>query len=585
MRGAGNKIKIFLLAAFLTVADLSATVAPHIAGAAETPIFDRTEIEEDLNGLDLTTYPKNENASATVLTFSEFGYSANSFKAQDYGLYFFVYNPGERAVSARSGANSVNMAIEYEAGEPTEYANLKLTLVDETGDHRFLKFRLTNGAGAYERARAYAGANEGVRRYDVAGLQLWYGGDGSATDCPIEATYRCEGFAKGYGADAGAESTLSVTVDKLETVTLDVRSTYFRTGMNANGEGHSNQLTSVYFAIPKDKIASYGNLYAVKCEWDERRTAPVIVTTDEAIYDDVLDHLGTDGTGGAYQIYDGYSSSMASAASATWAYNGGDVVVPVNNPGVGYVFKSTDQSVLSTSISSSDMLKWIADHGYAEYLFTDDVDEGRMYGKQEHTVYADEPFDMLSFNSTSDGWEQFCQSWREFWSGRAYDWGEDYKNVEPIKYVTEEDFQGDTDGENAKALFVNANDYGVFKSFYDANKTENDVFLLRFAVTDYYSNLQTVYKSDAFIQTADKTSTYMARETVFLGFDVIDLTFKLEGGKETVLAVVADPVDIVAGIDPPQIVNYDWIWSIIVVILALIVLLIVVKLTKRRKKE
>ena len=50
----------------------------------------------------------------------------------------------------------------------------------------------------------------------------------------------------------------------------------------------------------------------------------------------------------------------------------------------------------------------------------------------------------------------------------------------------------------------------------------------------------------------------MARETVFLNFDIIELTFKMEDGTETVLGVVADPIDIIAGIDPPRVTDNRW---------------------------
>ena len=170
--------------------------------ADELTQFDQTKIEDDLKDVDLTIYGKDENGRHQLIDgsgFMEYAYSSDATVAGDYfGIYFYVYNPTEREVSTRAGANVVNMAVAYDAeGEPTEYANCALTVLDYTNNHRFYKFKLTNSAGAYDRAKAYASAHEGVRRYDIAGIQLWFAGDANATDeFPLNTergvTYRCK---------------------------------------------------------------------------------------------------------------------------------------------------------------------------------------------------------------------------------------------------------------------------------------------------------------------------------------------------------------------------------------------------------
>ena len=518
-----------------------------LAYAAEAPALDQTKLLDDLDEIDLSAYPKNESGTVTLLNFAEFGY-AQIPSESEFGIYLYVYNPSERELSERIGANTVNMAVAYdEAGAPTEYANLSLTVIDRTDNFRFYKFRVTDGAPIEARAREYAAAH-GERRYDVVGIQLWGKGSASADeaeDNAISATYYFSGYAAGMDVGGSAESTLTCRTDKLETVPLQIHCTYYRQdSINENGAGHHNQLSSVYFAIPKDKIETYGMLYAVKCSWDERRTAPVIVTNRQDVYDDVSKYLGSDGKGSNFRIADN-ASGTGYDTIADWAFNPelgllGNIAWDVDDlTSIGFIFKSSKSSVLDEHISSAEMKKWIDDHNWADFLFTNDVDEGRTYGTQELTFYADEPFDMTSFNSQADGWEKFVLSWQQFFGGKPWDWGEDVSDIEPIKYVTDEDFSG-TDTVNADNLFVNEVDYGAFKTFYDTQHEKNDVFLLRFAVTDYYANLQEVSLSDKLIQISDRTSTYMARETVFLNFDIIELTFKLEDGTETVLGVHGD---------------------------------------------
>lgn len=559
-----------------------AAIAPaafaRLASAAEVPALDQTELLDDLSGIDLNAYPKNESGTVTLLNFAEFGY-AQIPSESEFGLYLYVYNPSERELSERVGANVVNMAVEYDAeGTPTEYAKLSLTVIDRTDNFRFYKFRVTDGASIEARAREYAAAH-GERRYDVVGIQLWGKGSASADaaeDNSISATYYFSGYAAGFDVGGSEESTLTCRVDKLETVPLTVYSTYYRQdGINGNGAGHHNQLSSVYFAIPKDKIQTYGMLYAVKCFWNERRTAPIIVTNRQDVYDDVYVRLGTDGSGSDFGIYDRIVPGLGGNPTASWAYNNYKNLLTTTKPYVGYVFQSKGTPILETQISSAEMKKWIDDHNWADFLFTDDVDEGRTYGAQEHTFYADEPFDMTSFNSQADGWEKFVLSWQQFFGGKSWDWGEDANAIEPIKYVTNEDFAG-TDTVNADNLFVNEVDYGAFKTFYDTQHEKNDVFLLRFAVTDYWSNFVEVFEADQIFGSGDSGSTYMARETVFLNFDIIELTFKLEDGTETVLGVVADPIDIISGITPPNMVDGMSLWEKIIALICLVVLILAV---------
>lgn len=234
--------------------------------ADELTQFDQTKIEDDLKDVDLTIYGKNENGRHQLIDgsgFMEYAYSSDTTVAGDYfGIYFYVYNPTEREVSTRAGANVVNMAVSYDAeGEPTEYANCALTVLDYTDNHRFYKFKLTNSAGTYDRAKAYASAHEGVRRYDIAGIQLWFAGDANATDeFPLNIeqgiTYRCTGFGKGCGADKEAESTLQIATETMDTIQLNVQYTYYR---YPRTQTTATQLTSAYFAVGNEYLENTVN--------------------------------------------------------------------------------------------------------------------------------------------------------------------------------------------------------------------------------------------------------------------------------------------------------------------------------------
>lgn len=68
----------------------------------------------------------------------------------------------------------------------------------------------------------------------------------------------------------------------------------------------------------------------------------------------------------------------------------------------------------------------------------------------------------------------------------------------------------------------------------------------------------------------------MARETVFLDFDIIELTF-LRDTTETIIPVVASPIDIVGGISAPIEEDggnaFKWILGLLFLIVLLVILM------------
>lgn len=597
-RGAERALLAVLcifFALLIAVGAGASTLLP--AFAAEFTAYDRSSIEEDLKDVDVSDYPADKNGRHFLLDdvgFMEYGYSESSFITENYfGIYFYVYNPTEREVSTRAGANVVNMATEYDAaGEPAKYENVPLTVLDCTDNHRFYKFRITDGDTVLRRAQAYAKAHDGVRRYDVAGIQLWFLGENgtendNAEDESVARTYTCTGYAAGCGPDADAESSLNIHEERLTVVELDVGQTYWRSdSINQNGANHYNQVNSVYFAIPEEAVVKYGELWGVKCAWDERRTSPILVTNNSEFESAFKKWIGVkEGITDRFAVYDTYGGSVGGGMPASdwgWGYgysvnentgevnDVGGVAITKDDTPPGWVFGSDESTILNAKISSADMLSWASAHGYADYLFTDDVDEGRTYGTQEHTFYADEPFDLLTFNATASGWDKFLLDWKEFWSfGKQFDWGAWNETVDPIKRVTAEDFSG-TDDANAEKLLVHELDYTAFKDYYEKHK-KDAVYLFRFAVTDYYAAQATVVTDAEWWNpgswgsgTLDTTSTYMARETVFLDFEIIELTFNKDGDL-TVLPVVMSPIDIISGIDPPKYDAFDWqlVWWLV----------------------
>lgn len=588
----------------LAVGTNAPALQTYFSFAAEVSAIDKSNISDDLKDVDLSDFCRDENGEASVIRFMESGYGQEEADS-DYGLYVYIYNPTECALSEDAGVNVLNMAVRYGAdGLPSDYDNMPLTLLDRTDNYRFCKFKITVSEAYSQTVRAYARTNGGTRRYDVVGIQLMpkdYTSAADAFDNDVSKTYRFNGYAKGFALDKNAESTLTCTYEGLDTVRLDVHYTYYRNkNANQNGKNHVNQINSVYFSVPKEKLGEYsGKLYSVKCRWNERRTAPVIVTNNKELNAEITEHLGktvydglADGVKAdlSYMIYDGFhwgDNILGGKAWADWAYNQNPRLVAVfpykwgdeKTAPIGWVFQKNDKDITNAYVSQTEMLKFAEEHGYAEYLFSDNVDEGRTQGDQEHVFYADKPFDLYNVQS-----ENKFVNWIDQVFGTAL--GIEQENLYPIRYVTDEDFTGNTQTD-AERLYVHEKELADFQEFYNEKKTLEDVFLIRFAVTDYYSALQTVFTltEKSWNTPNNDKSTYMARETVFLDFDVIYLDFWQEGLPHKIFGVISDPFNAIGGTDPPSKKNNGWwIYAVGAIVVLTLIGVIYVSVEQKRKE-
>ncbi len=284
-----------VLTAYAEDSSSSSGVGAFTGSKSPVSVYDESAIIDDLPSLKVSDYPKDENGHHQVIQFSEFCYSEKTLLDEHYGLYFYVYNPTE--VPVYEYGNVALMANGYNTdGTPAGYSNVELTILDTAYNNRFLKFKVKDSAGFLAKARAYAAAHGGKRRYDIAGLQLRHTSGSYQMDEAFGKTYYCSGYAKGYGAQSTDDSSLSVRVDTLETIELEVFYTYYRT------EDYQNyvcdELDSVYFAVPNRYFREYGDkLQKIKAEWWEYKTNPIFVTKDNDAYEEMQSYIGLDLSG------------------------------------------------------------------------------------------------------------------------------------------------------------------------------------------------------------------------------------------------------------------------------------------------
>lgn len=630
-------IFVFVLAVIMLFGIVLSAVPNYAYAETQKTEFEKTNVLTDLqsstvNGqpFDISKYPFNEDKDISVVNFVEYCYSYKRNLQLNYGLYVYIYNPKGLNLSTSSKSNKIQMAVKYdEEGKPTDYVKFSLEFCNksEHSDYKnlFYKFKVidkaVDGTTFYERV------NSNARRYDISGIELTTYGEPNATDYYVGGTYTFTGYAEGYGPDSTAKDTLACSINYLETVKLDVFHTFYRTKTSIKGAGYQNQLDTVYFAVPKRFFELYGKLQRIKAEWYEYKTKDIVVTSNKDFYNKVDPYLGvaTNPKGNlgipAYnkQIYYSLGQNAGSKGggfwAADWGYNLGDGYLHTACQTLYYLFhvdniKSYDpyaDVVKNGGVSSNALYEYIMNYkkthnnGYLPIkegrisadLFENDIDDYRKmdneFGKIQHgySYYDfDADVDLQKLSSWSEGNPTFWDNWKT-WGfldallGRIPD--EASRTVSPIYTLKESDLKG-TPTEVAERLLINVNDVDDLKAFYkDAvevsgkDDEEKVVVLFRFATSDYYSAEVDIIEIGAGALNSDKHRSgqaYRAWESVFMDFDIIQLTFNRDG-VYTVIPVVSSPIDIVNAITPPvQVGELEW-WKMVLAIILLILLLII----------
>jgi hypothetical protein len=594
----------------LVVCTLFSGVQPTTAFAYEREInFDNTDVLEDLtsstvNGqpFDIKNYPFDESKDAQIISFVEYCYSFRANMRENYGLYLYIYNPKGLNFSTSDKDNKVQMAVSYnDEGRPDNFEKFSLQFCSkvESGNYKnlFYKFKVIDHKvdGKYFIDRV----NSIERRYDISGIELVTHGSMIPKEYSVGGSYLFTGYVKGYGPDENAESNLSVKINQLETVTLDVHSTYYRTGEYTRN--HRHDLTSVYFAVPNRFFEDYGKLQRIKAEWYEYVTTPICVTSNNTVYDLLYPYLGkftNKVSDHSLQLYTGYQEMVGSAGhydKFDWAYNC-DYTSAINESckRISYLFSTNGADIGNYVLSDDRIQAYIESYdksftdGYLDIPgktnISHDLFEKGLSADRQTVSYvgddihhklvdfdADDTFDMLNYDETHDGWYKFFAG---LFGLGPNDVSESLKGVSPIKIVTEEDMARDN---LASTLLINGSEEALqeFRDFYNESKEQDKtVVLFRFAQTDYVNLPVIAYDSYRGKNLSGQygKDTFIIQESVFMNFDIIQLTFNKEG-VYTVIPVVSDPIDIYNDITIPDVTGLAW-WQILLLLILVVFLLI-----------
>ena len=615
-----KKIKNFLfcfVAMFMVGCSVLWTAQSTIALAEENKkiTLDNTKVLDDLRSstvdgkaFDIKDYPFDEDRNIELINFVEFCYSYRANLRSDYGLYVYIYNPKGLDIVSESRQNKIQMAVVYADNEPTIYVkfNLKFCNKVDSGKYNnlFYKFKVidreVNGTTFFDRV------NSNERRYDISGIELLTDGDKNATEYVVGGTYKFSGFAKGYGPDASEDSTLSCKVKNFETLKLGINHTNYRTNVSSLGKDHYNEVNTVYFAVPERIYKEYGRLQKIRAEWWEYKTTMAAITSNEDFYNTMLEYIGV--SVGEYDssvpfwLYSGYNGKAATQIGQAnihnyeWIFNRNtsntinDVhsyknkssILPLvfyapNVKDITDVFSFLYSSPIAGDVNSTVVKDSIYNYsndlgnGYIDCngrqlsvdLFEPFVDSGRTMGYNDKTIDLQDTFDLNSYDSNHSWWDKLWDY--------GFSWPKtngDYKDVLPIYQLQASDLVGN-DSEIASRILVNADNVDELKEFYAQSvKNNKRVVLFRFANTDYYTAKAYV----PHVSNVDNTDTYVAQQTVFFDFDVIELTFNKEGVYR-VIPVVASPIDIINSYTAPPL-EFDWLKALIGLVLVIVLIIL-----------
>ena len=535
--------------------------------------FENTNVIDDLTsaGVDLDAFKTKDEVA--LITFQEFAYSYYGSNMGDFGLYVYIYNPSGKAILTDS-KSSITIAVSYdENGKPNDYEKFNLKVCSRsTGEYSnlFYKFRVVDhisAEGSTIKQRVSKTPSE--RRYDVSEFEL------DLVNNNIEAygvggTFKFSGYAAGYGKDGEtATSTLSCEVTKLTTIELEINQTsYIQDPDNSSIKRH-NQVSSAYFAVPNEILEEYGKLQKIKATWNEYRTTPIIVTDNSDFYNFMLPLLGVDigadhqyceldyyfGVGRSSDLYgeeeyfdSAYNMREYTSLNGNFCQKYDEAITKIS-----WLFDSDGKDVFDYTLPSERISEYLYNYEGAESdLLTTDVGDGR------------DTYNLVDFDADEDAfdfteYEPDVKGWGQLWD---YLFKEDQavlKDVAPIVAISSKDLSGTAESVSER-LLIGESDVSDIKA-YVANAEANDqtVFLFRFACTEYYSEEVYVYKYENHWESGVPFNhsykglgkvAYIAETNVFLGFDIIQLTFNDEG-VYTVIPVVASPIDIIPSVTPP----------------------------------
>ncbi len=589
------KLIILILLSLVILSFICGNISTALASTENVLQFDSTDVLDDLNGMtvdgkafNINDYPTNPVGNIQAITFVEYCYSQYANVLDNYALYIYLYNPSLKRLETKHILNKVQLAVEFnDKGMPSKYKKFSLMYCSGTSDGLFYKYKIIDRENELlNNIRDYAQNNSGKRCYYVSGVELVNRGSSNVEEYKVGKQYTYEGYADGYGDSNNFP--LKMYSLGMESIQTEVHYSFFRpNGESSAGNHTQHQLNSVYFSVPNRLIKKYGVLSAVHMEWYEYLTKEIFVIGNQEVYSKLMSYIGKDVVPYDRNVYYGLSVE-SSTYDGMKNYNCCGFGTPIDFDVISkifYLFSTSGKNASDFSITSNDLLDYIKNYNgsgdkingkYFADLFDDKVTEGRKLGYNDLTVKAEDKLSLTSYKLT--------QTWfQKLFGIKDYDLTI-YNDIDGIVSVSDSDISL-SKTELCSKLYIDESNYDEFVNFYNDSKLSNEdctVFLLRFAVTDYISIPTAVtygkeLDGEYYSRILDRNA-YMARQTAFLDLDIIDVTFSDRDGVNTIIPVVANPIDGIGSITPPVNKSDNWFLTLLAMVFGLIILILMIYL-------
>lgn len=609
-----KRIVFLFAAAFLSLFCLFESVFSIKAFADEQVKYDRTKIEYDLSDMNLLEYEFKTDVE--VIRFQEYCYTPNGASDNyGLYLYVFnptgtaFVQTDENLVNMAVAYNDEGQPSVYEnlkltyLDETDDGRFIKYKVSDSN--------RLYKVANEYEEAfekRRYDVVGFEFTQKDGGKFVT------KQEDVAISKTYYYTGYAAIGDGETSTLKCEVQKLETLELDVEHTNYLMENYGLSeADDRNICDNLHTVYFSVPERYFTDYGDLQAINAEWYEYKTSPIFVTSDNEAYYEMTGQQADEN--GVVQDYRGvmheenengvpmtnawnwrvmWDWKLASFSPSTgssvfeyyWRYNsqqldnveGKDSYTYAGNvqslPRMSWLLHrdtdSTDREEFW--VSSEELLtyaEWYSENysndnsiildKYSTDLFSTfgdklnaidedrqknlvDFESGATNGRVKLEITAKEKQNLIDMGKIS--------SLKELLGAFK---GDEDKLIDCIKVLSADDKTDivSLDSESfAEKYYVNKHEAKKIQDYcVEEIEKGNRVVLFRFAVTDYYSANARFDWADSALSAEDG---FVSQQTVFLNFNIISLTFRSETEKDTVIGVVANPIDIFSSIEPSE---------------------------------
>ena len=557
-----------------------------------------------------------------------------------YGLYAYIYKKNlekdDFSILTESSFNSVLMAVQFDSnGNADDYEKFPLTYCNQQSlDFGvFYKFKIErtskNGTDILDVVSPIQ------RIYVIGGVELKT--ENKIKDFAVEKRWLYRGEAAGIGNTDN--NTLKADVEHMPTISLDVKQTYYRSAEHDNYV--YDQISSVYFTIPNEYLDNYGTLKRIKAEWYEYKTSPIVVTSNAGFYNWFVnnnlagtyyerqsassDSYGLDwgvrfdrpagstiylvehSYGAQHSFLYPYAETDSVCYWLSWIFPFGDlkgtefdVYSPYVSNHIGNISSSLVEEYMKNPLFAACTTgdTFVASDGneypFPDKLFLSEIDNDRQGINNSHGSigrgYSYYDFDIdedignvLTYNPDNASFSELIDKYG-FWKALFGKKDVETKEYAPFVQVNYDHIKDMPSKDVVDNYLVNVDDVEKIKEA--SNKVNETLYLFRFANTDYYSSPAYIWKFPIIEEGGGSyvNQAYVCQQTVFLNFDILQLTFKSDSGQLTMIPVVSDPINIIGDLTPPTVkdgTDLSALERLFALLLGLIVLIVVIWLLSK----